>query len=315
MLNRMIHIVREEGVLSLLRVGMIKRVWWRKPLRQFNLLRDYFEGKHGLEIGGPSGIFAHKSLLPIYGIVGSCDNCNFSGRTVWQRNVQEGLHFKYHPNKPAGYQFICEAINLTRIENERYDFVISAHVIEHIANPLKAILEWKRVLRRGGVILLVCPHKETTFDHRRPITPLDHLIEDYNKGVDDHDLTCLPEVLKLHDLSLDSEAGSYGQFLARSKKNFDNRCLHHHVFITESWISILDYLNLEIVCLEAVLPFHIIAMGKKVNENAEDLRSLHASNMRLLEVNARWRQKSPFHLDKAGAGIDNRCLRDDQLML
>jgi SAM-dependent methyltransferase len=283
---------------------MIKRVWRGKPLREFNLLRCYFEGKHGLEIDGPSGIFMDKSLLPIYGIVGHSDSCNFSDRTVWQRNVREGLEFKYHPNKPAGYQFVCEGSNLARIDNERYDFVISSHVIEHMANPLKAILEWKRVLRIGGVVVLVCPHKEATFDHRRPITPLDHLIEDYNRGVDDHDFTHLPEILKLHDLSLDPGAGSYEQFLARSNKNFDNRCLHHHVFVTESWISILDYLNLEIVCLEAILPFHIIAIGKKVNENTENLRSLHASNMRFLEFNSRWRQDSPFHLDKAGVGID-----------
>ncbi len=269
MLNKIIHVVRKGGIPALF-TAAITKILGSKPLKEFNELRTYFEGKQGLEIGGPSAIFMDKSVLPIYNIVGSCDNCNFSSETVWQRNIREGLEFKYHPKKPAGYQFICEASNLDRIDNERYDFVIASHVIEHIANPLKAILEWKRVLHVGGVILLVCPHKERTFDHRRPVTPLSHIIDDYNKGVDEYDLTHLPEILELHDLSLDPEAGSYEKFLARSKKNFANRCLHHHVFITESWISILNYLNLEIVCLEEVPPFHIIAVGKKVNENARN---------------------------------------------
>lgn len=302
MLKKVIDIVRREGMRSLFRVMMTK-VMAEKPLKEFNELATYFEDKHGLEIGGPSGIFSDKSLLPIYGIVGSYDNCNFSSETVWQ-----GMEFKHHANKPAGYQFICEASNLDRIGNESYDFVISSHVIEHIANPLKAILEWKRVLRVGGVILLICPHMERTFDRRRPITPLAHLIEDYSKGVDDHDLTHLPEILRLHDISLDPEAGSYEQFLVRSKQNFDYRCLHHHVFITESWINILDYLNLEIVCLKAMLPFQIIVIGKKVSENVENSGGLHASNMRLLESDMRWRRESPFRLDKACASIDNQCL-------
>lgn len=303
MLNRIIHIASTDGILPLLRAAMVRVGGRGKPVEGFDQLRSYFEGKHGLEIGGPSGNFMDKSLLPVYRIVGSCDNCNFSNRTVWQGDVQEGLEFKYHRNKPAGYQFICEATDLARIGNERYDFVISSGVIEHIANPLKAILEWKMVLRVGGVVLLLCPHKEATFDHRRPITPLSHLIDDFNERVDDRDLTHLPEILKLHDLSLDPEAGSYEQFLARSQKNFDNRCLHQHVFVTESWITILDHLNLEIVCLKAVLPLWIVVVGKKVDENAENLRSLHASNLGLLEFNAEWRQDSPFRLDKGDTGI------------
>jgi SAM-dependent methyltransferase len=269
MLKKIIRVVRKEGIPSLLRAAATK-ILGSKPLKGFNELRTCLEDKQGLEIGGPSKIFMGKSILPIYGIVGSCDNCNFATETVWQRGAREGLEFKYHPKKPPGYQFICEASNLAGVPDAKYDFVISSHVIEHLANPLKAILEWKRVLRMGGVMLVVCPHKERTFDHGRPVTPLSHLIDDYNKGVDEHDLTHLPEILKLHDLSLDPEAGSFETFQVRSKNNFANRCLHHHVFTTESWISIFDYLKFETFCLEEAPPCHIIAVGKKVNENAEN---------------------------------------------
>jgi len=301
LLNNTIHIIRKEGILPLFRKA-IMRITGQKPLREFDELKHYFCGKRGLEIGGPSRIFAGRSLLPIYSLVASCDNCNFSHNTVWQGNVKEGMTFRYHSKKPAGYQFIRDACNLTGIDSESYDFVISSHLIEHVANPLKAMYEWKRVLRTNGIIITVAPHKEQTFDHRRPITTLNHLIDDYTKGLTEDDLSHLPEILGLHDLPRDPEAGSYEQFLARSKRNFENRCLHHHVFVTESWINICDYLNLEILCIAAALPFHIVAIGRKLNENAENLISLHESNAQLLKPDARWRQCSPFRLEKVNTG-------------
>ena len=40
----------------------------------------------------------------------------------------------------------------------------------------------------------------------------------------------LEEILALHDLSKDPQAGSAEAFERRSRLNFQNRCLHHHVF-------------------------------------------------------------------------------------
>ena len=41
------------------------------------------------------------------------------------------------------------------------------------------MVEWNRVLRPGGVIFTIVPHKERTFDSNAPRTPLQHLIQDY----------------------------------------------------------------------------------------------------------------------------------------
>jgi SAM-dependent methyltransferase len=269
-----------------------------RPLKQFKGTEPYFRGKRGLEIGGPSQIFSEASLLPIYRIAASCDNCNFCNTTIWQGSLQEGMTFKYHRRKPAGYQFVCEASSLSGIPDGSYDFVLASHVLEHIANPIKALLEWKRVLRPGGVILIVCPHKEATFDHMRPTTSLSHLIEDYNNGLDEDDLSHMSEILQLHDLSLDPEAGSHEQFAARSQNNFQNRCLHHHVFTTESWVQILDHLELEVVLLTGARPFHIVAIARKVEGDTGSKGALHASNRRLLAIDASWREAIPFRLDK-----------------
>jgi SAM-dependent methyltransferase len=59
------------------------------------------------------------------------------------------------------------------------DFVVSSHVLEHFPNPIKALLEWDRLIRPGGIIFMIVPHKDRTFDKLRARTSLQHLIEDF----------------------------------------------------------------------------------------------------------------------------------------
>jgi len=62
------------------------------------------------------------------------------------------------------------------------DFVISAHVIEHLFDPLGAIEAALGVLRPGGTLLLVAPEMTRTWDRERPPTPLAHVIGDHADG-------------------------------------------------------------------------------------------------------------------------------------
>jgi GT2 family glycosyltransferase/SAM-dependent methyltransferase len=59
------------------------------------------------------------------------------------------------------------------------DFVVSSHVLEHFPNPIKALLEWDRLVRPGGIIFMIIPHKERTFDKHKARTSLQHLVEDF----------------------------------------------------------------------------------------------------------------------------------------
>lgn len=73
-----------------------------------------------------------------------------------------------------------DAEALTTIRPLSQDFVIANHVIEHMANPIKALLSWSNVLKRGGRLFLAVPDKRFTFDKDRPCTELAHLFEDYD---------------------------------------------------------------------------------------------------------------------------------------
>lgn len=65
------------------------------------------------------------------------------------------------------------------VPDESQDFVVSSHVLEHFPDPIGALVEWNRVVRPGGTIFMIVPHKERTFDREFDRTPLEHLINDY----------------------------------------------------------------------------------------------------------------------------------------
>lgn len=70
-----------------------------------------------------------------------------------------------------------------------WDFVISSHVIEHFYDPVKAVKEWLRVVKPGGFVYIIAPHKERTFDKDRPRTTLEEIVHNHdfpNPPVPDH---------------------------------------------------------------------------------------------------------------------------------
>jgi len=159
---------------------------------------------------------------------------------LWEGKILQGDNYNYEEAK-TGYQYIGEAIKLSTFVSGKYDFVVLCHSLEHFSNPLKVLEEVTKVLKKTGYILIIVPNKEYTFDHKRMITTIDHLLEDYNANIDEKDLTHLEEILEKHDLSMDIPAGNYEDFQKRSLKNFENRCLHQHVFDLELVSQVFDY--------------------------------------------------------------------------
>src|SRR5260221_9635771 len=129
----------------------------RRCVKSSSLFRAEVESKYGLEIGGPSGSFRDTGILPLYRYAAGLDNCVFAAETLWEGRRSEGQTFSYHPAKPNDFNFIREATDLRGIADHRYDFVLSSHNLEHIANPIRALKEWMRVVKAGGAIIAVLP--------------------------------------------------------------------------------------------------------------------------------------------------------------
>jgi SAM-dependent methyltransferase len=290
MLKRLYFKLRSEGFSGVMIAA--RRAVAPVRARSAPLCREVVQGRRGLEVGGPSGVFRPDGLLPAYPYVGSLDNCNFAARTTWEGDIAVGRSFLFAEGKEPGMQYVAETTDLSRIASGTYDFLLSSHVIEHTANPLRALDEWLRVLTPNGVLVLLVPHRDGTFDHRRPVTDLGHLVDDMRRGTGEDDRTHLDEILALHDLRRDPAAGGIEAFRERSQRNTENRCLHHHVFDTRLVGRMLDHAGLQLMALEASLPSHVIAIARKVPPSA----AVHNAAF-LMEDAAPFRQ-SPFPTDR-----------------
>ena len=99
------------------------------------------------------------------------------------------------------------------------DYVISSHVIEHFYDPIKTIKEWLRVVRPGGYVYFIVPHKERTFDKDRPRTPLAELIDRH-----EHPDPPIP----------------------------DNHVAHYSVWITQDFEELCNHMGWKIVAVQDV---------------------------------------------------------------
>ena len=226
----------------------------------FDLILPHVKDKRGLEIGGPSEVFRRRySALPIYRHVASLDNCDMSRTTVWATHADT---YSFSPGKAPGKTIVCDGSDLSSVADQSYDFILSSHNLEHFANPVKALREWRRVTRPGGGLILVLPNYAKTFDHQRAPTTVKHMLEDYERNTQEDDLSHLPEILRAHDLSMDPGAGSAEEFRSRSLNNFTNRCLHHHVFDETNSRELLTACEMTVLAVELAFPFHIFLFAR-----------------------------------------------------
>jgi len=287
MFNKIFFRIKNERFQDVIR--MIFNHIYKRKAKSYKLCKDLVENKVGLEIGGPSRWFMPKDILPVYQNVKSLDNCNFSPETIWDGNRENGLTYQFYSGKPTGYQYVLDTTDLNVIPTQKYDFILASHVLEHIANPIKALIEWIQILKNDGILIIILPHKDGTFDRKRNVSTLSHLIEDYKNDTQESDTTHLDEILKLHDLSKDPEAETFRHFKKRSLKNMENRCLHHHVFDTYLAVNLIDFVKLQIISAEALFPYHIIIIAQKTSEH---------SNMEIINQLKNNKIKSPFKSDK-----------------
>ncbi|HVE18836.1 MAG TPA: methyltransferase domain-containing protein, partial [Ilumatobacteraceae bacterium] len=71
---------------------------------------------------------------------------------------------------------------LSSIEPESQDFIVANHFLEHCENPIGTIENHLGKLRPGGILFYAVPDKRFTFDYPRDVTPLEHMIADYENG-------------------------------------------------------------------------------------------------------------------------------------
>jgi predicted SAM-dependent methyltransferase len=77
---------------------------------------------------------------------------------------------------------IGSADDLAAFADASLDFVVANHLIEHLEDPIRALKEFQRVLRRRGLLFMCIPDARVTFDRLRPLTTPEHLIGEHRGG-------------------------------------------------------------------------------------------------------------------------------------
>jgi SAM-dependent methyltransferase len=77
---------------------------------------------------------------------------------------------------------IDDGEKLEKVGPESQDFIVANHFLEHTENPIGTIQTHLGKLKPGGVLFYAVPDKRFTFDFRRPVTPLAHMVADYEQG-------------------------------------------------------------------------------------------------------------------------------------
>ncbi|GMR14289.1 MAG: hypothetical protein BMS9Abin29_2536 [Gemmatimonadota bacterium] len=133
-----------------------------------------------------------------------------------------------------------------------FDFLLSAHCLEHCPNTLAVLEEWLRVLSPGGILFLVLPHGERTFDRGRALTTLAHHIEDYTNGVTYGEDTHLAEFEAIALAQYDPEwMGDASARLDDGALDWDwmitNGLVHYHVWTEREMKAVALHLGCEIL--------------------------------------------------------------------
>jgi len=166
-----------------------------------------------LEIGGPSSLLS--DWYPLF------DSVSFL-------NMSESMEIHIQSFNPINTVGVFDGDASQRevfVKNnllENFDLVISSHTLEHFANPIKALFEWKSALKKGGSIITIVPNKDMCWDKVREYTTFDHIVDDFYKDVTESDMTHVDEASCMIQCrpSYYSDVGDQNR----------NRVIHHHVF-------------------------------------------------------------------------------------
>ena len=156
-------------------------------------------------------------------------------------------------------QVIVSFDSLEKFADKSLDFIVACHVIEHTANPIRAIIEGVKKLRKGGSLALVVPDIEKTFDRNRPVTPLDHIVSDYKNPSRERDKENFREFYKLAFPVADEQYESVWQ--GKWKEEFP---IHYHTWNFASFGKMIDWIRSHDCALADVRAHHPVHLNDAI---------------------------------------------------
>lgn len=194
-----------------------------KPFQPSALVKRYLANLHGVEIGAST---QNSYDLP------RAINIDFADDPGdWQ-----DTHYK-----KATVHLVSNGDDLPFKDNT-LGYVLSSHNIEHYFDPIRALKEWWRVVRPGGYIIAIVPHKDRTTDRGREETSLDELISRHSGKLSIQDYIYRNSSPHCHRLCLGQQQVPEGW----QRYEEDD---HHHwsVWKTDNFLELCKYLQFPVI--------------------------------------------------------------------
>jgi predicted SAM-dependent methyltransferase len=117
------------------------------------------------------------------------------------------------------------------------DFIAASHILEHMPDPIGALIAWWQALRPGGKLLLLVPDPATCPDRHRPVTTLEHLEWDHREPSTMRDLAHYREWARSWNGYI-AEADVERRARALSAMGY---AIHYHVFSGVTLDALMGY--------------------------------------------------------------------------
>jgi len=134
---------------------------------------------------------------------------------------------------------VTDGETLTDVQDESQDFVVANHFLEHCRNPVLAIENMLRVVRQKGIVYLSIPDKRLTFDMSRPVTPVEHVLRDYDDGPEWSERQHYEEYVKCVEKPLNQQDHEDRVAFQMSR----NYSIHYHVWSIDDITELLVVLR------------------------------------------------------------------------
>lgn len=143
-------------------------------------------------------------------------------------------------------------------DNNAFDFVVNSHVLEHVCNPGRQIMEWLRVIRPGGVLYMIVPDKNYCFDRKRQVTPIQHLLQEFKDNISEVSID------HYYDYMINT-SGEHGHIYDCSDASIEKcykaqNSIHVHTFDPASLREFIDLMAIELNATPIHYEFHGLNM-------------------------------------------------------
>ena len=217
-----------------------------------NRILNTVRNKKILEIGGPS--FNNYWIPKFYELSEYTDIVNFShennislytgcGYNGCNDNKTVKIRKLYNIVIDDSYEYL----KILQNQND-YDIILTCHVLEHQANPIKQLLLWRKLLKNDGIFIHVLPEKSVSLDCNRPITDFDKILFKYNNNILENDSSEIDEIIKYKNDDATKVPGvTDTDYLIMLKNNteliLNTQPIHHHVYDFKLLENISNFLN------------------------------------------------------------------------